>query len=526
MTEPKKHAALKRVLSDIPEPKQRSGLAGATVNLTNAIVGSGIIGIPFTIRESGLVLGLLLLLLVSYLATRSLRMIVETASFHPQLKLVGVKTYEDLMFMPFGSVGSMFILVNKFVFAYGCMVAYLLIIKDTVPVVLGLDSNNDQTQRQLIMVATSLFVMLPLSLMRDMASLACTSLLSVAADVLLIVFMIVYSPVAETVDANGGFGQVLKDNAFNSHVFIGLGIISQAMTCHPQALMIHGSLDDPTSRNWATVTQQSLGIAWLLCTIMGIVGFLGFLDQTQGDILNNFASAGSVAANGSRGLVAITMIFTYPMQAFVARHVVAKLLFNGDSEGDLHVPKWCFCVGRRELLTLTIYIATLIPALMFDDLGPVLSITGAIGGSCLAFIGPGLIYLGAHGSYFIEYTNEMMYKRKTEIPTTTELPAEGDAKAQMATTTSPSSGNGRTPWWWCLVLMPLWRSIAASGSEGMNQNLQALEEESPGCTTVAPTGEVIGPMNGDFYLAMFLIVFGVVALVAGVATNIYVQLVV
>lgn len=58
----------KRVLSDIPEPITKSGSSGAATNLVNAIVGSGIIGIPFMIRESGLVVGLLLLLLVSYLA--------------------------------------------------------------------------------------------------------------------------------------------------------------------------------------------------------------------------------------------------------------------------------------------------------------------------------------------------------------------------------------------------------------------------------------------------------------------------
>ena len=58
----------KRLLSNIPDPKTRSGKVGASVNLTNAIVGSGIIGIPFAVRESGLVLGMLLLVFVSYLA--------------------------------------------------------------------------------------------------------------------------------------------------------------------------------------------------------------------------------------------------------------------------------------------------------------------------------------------------------------------------------------------------------------------------------------------------------------------------
>ena len=54
---------------------------------------------------------------------------MEAASYHPQLKMAGVKTYEDLMYLPFGYNGSLFVQVNMFILAYGAMVAYLLIIK-------------------------------------------------------------------------------------------------------------------------------------------------------------------------------------------------------------------------------------------------------------------------------------------------------------------------------------------------------------------------------------------------------------
>lgn len=507
----------KRVLSSIPEPKHKSSWGAATFNLTNAIVGSGIIGIPFTIKESGIVMGLFLLFLVSYLAYRSLCMLVETARYHPQLKHANVQTYEDLMFLPFGRNGSLFILINKFIFSYGCMVAYLLILKDTVPVVLGLEE-----YRELVMVGTAVLVMLPLSLQRDMASLAFASFLSVMADILLIVFLCVYSPVATTVNEAGGFGEVFKFNSFNHHFFIGLGIISQAMTCHPQALMINESLEEKTASSWASVAKFSISVACLLCTIFGLVGFLGFLEETQGNVLKNFDDLDipQWASKGSFALLAIHMVTVYPMQAFAARHVMAKIFFNGDFAGG---SKLFFCIGRLQQVTITIFVATLIPALIFDDLGPVLSITGAVGGSCLAYIGPGLIFLGAHGEYFLQYTNEMTMggtKARMSDPSV-ELPAEGDAKATMESESLVSAtSTGSAPCWWCLVCMPLWRAIAASGGQGMQQRLQQLEAETPGVTTKPPTGEVILPSNGDFYLSMFMVVFGVVAVVAGVASNI------
>lgn len=58
-------------------------------------------------------------------------MLVDLASFHPRLKGHGVLTFEDLMMLPFGIVGHHFVLGAMLITAYGAMVAYLLIVKDT-----------------------------------------------------------------------------------------------------------------------------------------------------------------------------------------------------------------------------------------------------------------------------------------------------------------------------------------------------------------------------------------------------------
>jgi hypothetical protein len=80
-------------VSNISMPSTKSGLVGASSNLVNSIVGAGIIGIPYAIRQSGLVVGLMLLILVAYLTDKSLRIIIEVACFHPKLKKLGVLTY-------------------------------------------------------------------------------------------------------------------------------------------------------------------------------------------------------------------------------------------------------------------------------------------------------------------------------------------------------------------------------------------------------------------------------------------------
>lgn len=197
------------------KPKKQSGIFGASSNLINSIVGAGIIGMPYAMKQSGLIAGVLLLILVGWMTDKSLRMIVDMASFHPQLRKLDVHTYEDLASFPFGRMGSGFILFNMFVLAYGAMVAYLLIIKDTVPTIFGV---GDTWARELIMFITSLVIVVPLSMQRDMASLAFTSLLSVLADIVLVIFVAVFAPIKETVSAAGGFGEVLAQDWINPTV--------------------------------------------------------------------------------------------------------------------------------------------------------------------------------------------------------------------------------------------------------------------------------------------------------------------
>jgi solute carrier family 38 (sodium-coupled neutral amino acid transporter), member 11 len=443
-----------------------------------------------------------------------------------------------------------------FITAYGAMVAYLLIIKDTLPVIFGLEESPGAggfVERELLMMGTSLAVVVPLSMQRDFSSLAFTSSVSVMADVFLVLFVAVFAPMATSVATAGGFGQVLQGNWINDGFFIGFGVLTIAMTCQHSAFIVAGSLSNLTSSRWARVTFLSLTLSALLCLILGVTGYLGFLDQTKGDVLNNFA-VDTIQANAARGLLAITMFFTYPMEAFVARHVLVHLLFGGDMDGYVtHTnlstgettttkTKICGCFNRRHQVTLTIYVMTLVPALLVDDLGPVLSITGAVGGCCLAYIGPGLAYLGVHGDAFLAWVARALESRNqlSSKAFDSDLPLEGDATASMQTTVSPSTPadlTGPKPWWWWPTLMPLWVYIATNGSQGMNDRLTAFDTEHGRVSPVrhndtmdgvensgeSVSVEVIEPCKRDYIFSMFFIFFGAVAMVAGILSNVYVQ---
>ena len=280
----------------------------------------------------------------------------------------------------------------------------------------------------------------------------------------------------------------------------------------------------------------------------------------MGDVLNNF-DPDTLEANAARTLLAITMFFTYPMEAFVARHVLVQMFYDGDMDGHNMAlspdgttlstatmaagQRQCFGllppISRRHKITWAIYIATLLPALVVDDLGPVLSITGSLGGSCLSYIGPGLVYLGVNGDAFLLYVAGILDRyqaRSSSVPPATgDLPLEGDAQVTMQVAT-PSNiaaavekiATGGKPWWWYLSGMHLWVSIALIGSDGMQDRLSALElehgtpKDDDGATTAAGVDETIGPCRQDYAISMFFVSFGILAAVVGLVSNIYVQI--
>lgn len=405
------------------------------------------------------------------------------------------------------------------------MVAYLIIIKDTVPVALDLTDdpgNGNFMETEMVMFVTSLIIIVPLSVQRDMASLSFTSFSSVLADTILVILVAIYSPIPNNV---GDIFKAIFQNTINSRLFIGLGVLSTAMACQHSAFIVSGSLENKTPERWGKVTFRSLALAWLLCTIMGVTGYLGFEEETKGDILNNFEEDSKVA-NGGRILLAITMVLTYPMELFVARHVAVQMIFNGDMDGP-NPDAW---LNRRVLVTIGIYIATLIPALIVDDIGPVLSLTGSLGASCLSYIGTGLVYLGINGEDFLNYLAEHLRNKGYGSDNVTgaskggevELPVVGDASARM-----PSNGadlsvlQGSKPWWWWLGGFPFWVAIASTGAHG-SRNFLTDFHATAGQPSADESG-TIGPRVRDYYISMFFISFGILAAVVGVASSIYVE---
>lgn len=151
--------------------RPRSGLRMAFMNMANSIIGAGIIGQPYAFRQAGITVGILLLAALTVTVDWTIRLIVVNS------KLSGTDSFQATVQHCFGKSGLIAISVAQWVFAFGGMIAFCIIVGDTIPHVFAslFPSLKDMTflwlltDRRAVIVIFILCISYPLSLYRDIA---------------------------------------------------------------------------------------------------------------------------------------------------------------------------------------------------------------------------------------------------------------------------------------------------------------------------------------------------------------------
>lgn len=152
--------------------RPKSGLRSAFMNMANSIIGAGIIGQPYAFKQAGLLTGILLLVGLTITVDWTIRLIVTNS------KLSGANSFQTTMEHCFGRTGLIAISVAQWAFAFGGMVAFCIIIGDTIPhVLIAIFPSLPKTpvlwllaDRRAIIVLFVLGLSYPLSLYRDIAA--------------------------------------------------------------------------------------------------------------------------------------------------------------------------------------------------------------------------------------------------------------------------------------------------------------------------------------------------------------------
>lgn len=370
-----------------------SSMRMAFMNMANSILGAGIIGQPFAMRNSGLLGGILIMVILTFLIDWTLRLIVINA------QMSRTRSYQDTVYYCYGKTGKIILLLTISSFAYGGCMAFCVIIGDTIPHVLKLFLPETSyahgtfigwlLSRNVIIVLFTTCISYPLSLNRDISKLAKASGFALFGMTIIVVITLFRGPFA---DPSLKASLLKNEWLINKNIFQGISVISFALVCHHNTLFIFNSMRNATIEKFSKLTHIACGVSMCFCLLMGIPGLLNFGHNVKGNILNNF-KANDFWINIARFCFGLNMLTTFPLEVFVVRDVLRDVVVaysNGRTEANANME---LTNKQHYIITTFLVFSSMSVSLFTCNLGMILELIGATSASLMAYIIPPLCYL-------------------------------------------------------------------------------------------------------------------------------------
>ncbi|XP_078273417.1 sodium-coupled neutral amino acid transporter 4 isoform X2 [Rhinoraja longicauda] len=414
-------------------------------NLSNAIMGSGILGLSYAMANTGILLFVILLLGVAILSLYSVHLLLKTA------KEGGSLIYVKLGERAFGWPGK--------ITAFGCitlqnigaMSSYLFIVKYELPEVIrafmGIEEVSGQwyTNGNYLVVIVSLCLILPLTFLKNLGYLGYTSGFSLLCMVFFVGVVIYkkseipcplpgyYSgnltslenttghagamhPMALNKSTNGnvdfkmslinghtevdshtytnGFSHDAHDVddmckpkyfVFNSQTAYTIPILAFAFVCHPEVLPIYSELKDRSQKKMQHVSNVSITAMLIMYLLAALFGYLTFLGQVETELLHTYTRVYQfdILILCVRVAVLVAVTLTVPIVLFPIRASIQELMFPRRSFN------WIRHVGIAGiLLVLNNLLVIFVP-----NIRDIFGFIGASAATMLIFILPSACYI-------------------------------------------------------------------------------------------------------------------------------------
>jgi len=374
---------------DGTEMVRKAGLVGSTLNLTNSIIGGGILALPYAFSGCGWVLGAFLIVGAGIATAFSLHLLTlcslkvpPPASFYKVTK---------------ASIPQYCFLVDAAVAfqTFGIAVAFLIIVGGLMPDVCAYLHAGPFWSNRHLWVSMGFLIVAPVSCLKTLDALKYTSAFAVfcVAFISLLIFAYAADPAAERCD--GGGRDCVGDTELavvDFNTFKVLGVFINAYSCQMNMFPVVNELKNPTLKRLDVVSFSAIATAFVWYMIVAASGYAVYGAAVMPDVLQNFPA--TAATTTARLLSCLLVLCSYPLLVLPARTSLMALeaLFDPPDTAagatTLHRRFWTdtaiFLLGSYAIAMIT------------DDLGVVFSLIGATGATIITYILPGAAYYKMH----------------------------------------------------------------------------------------------------------------------------------
>ncbi|XP_026523617.1 sodium-coupled neutral amino acid transporter 2 isoform X2 [Notechis scutatus] len=380
-------------------------------NLSNVIVGSGILGLSYAMANTGIALFIILLVFVSIFSLYSVHLLLKTSNEGGSL------LYEQLGMKAFGMPGKLAASGSITMQNIGAMSSYLYIVKYELPLVIKTFLNIEEHSGELywytngdyLVILVSLLLILPLSLLKNLGYLGYTSGFSLLCMVFFLIvvickkFQIPCGTEHDLINAtlNITTEQLLITNetnvnatydscvpkyfVFNSKTVYAVPILTFSFVCHPAVLPIYEELKGRSRRRMMKVSNISFFAMFLMYLLAALFGYLTFYGKVEAELLHTYSA---VLGNDTlllivRLAVLMAVILTVPVVIFPIRSSVTQLLCASKE----------FSWVRHCIITGAILVCTNVLVIFVPTIRDIFGVIGASAAAMLIFILPSAFYI-------------------------------------------------------------------------------------------------------------------------------------
>uniref|UniRef100_A0A8C5N9G7 Amino acid transporter transmembrane domain-containing protein n=1 Tax=Gouania willdenowi TaxID=441366 RepID=A0A8C5N9G7_GOUWI len=375
-------------------------------NLSNAIMGSGILGLSYAMANTGIVLFTILLVGVAILSLYSVHLLLLTA------KEGGSLIYEKLGERAFGWPGKMAAFGSIIMQNIGAMSSYLFIVKYELPevirTILRLEENSGEwyLNGNYLVVFVSIGIILPLSLLKNLGYLGYTSGFSLSCMVFFL-SVIIYkksqlpcplpffyghanlsmnASVLGSHDTHQSTGMCTpKYFVFNSQTAYTIPILAFAFVCHPEVLPIYSELRDRSRKKMQNVSNLSILAMLIMYMLSALFGYLTFYDFVEAELLHTFTKVYTFDTMLLLVRIAVltAVTLTVPIVLFPIRSSINTLLFSGRE----------FSWIRHLLIAAAILVFNNMLVIFVPTIRDIFGFIGSSAATMLIFILPAAFYI-------------------------------------------------------------------------------------------------------------------------------------